>query len=201
MNDTVSGGDGDDLIYADGGNDWANGDNGNDKIFGRYGADTLIGGEGQDLLGGGNGNDLLIGGNGGSFSSAIAEDGGDILIGGKGDDTLIGGGNDVVNGGEGKDVYQILDDGSKGKLTIKSFNASEDKLQILYDPDQLTGEDKSKPTVNVVVINNDDTSPGDVRISFDGNVVAVIEGAGANLAVIRDNLELINASKQTFGAG
>ena len=96
----------------------ANGDNGNDKIFGRYGADTLIGGEGQDLLGGGNGNDLLIGGNGGSFSSAIVEDGGDILIGGKGDDTLIGGGNDVVNGGEGKDVYQITDDGRKGKLTI-----------------------------------------------------------------------------------
>ena len=51
-NDTVNGGNGDDLAIGGPGNDAVNGDRGNDLVFGNFGDDTLTGGEGDDFLNG-----------------------------------------------------------------------------------------------------------------------------------------------------
>ncbi|MEQ1647461.1 MAG: DUF4114 domain-containing protein [Hyphomicrobiaceae bacterium] len=76
-NDTLNGGDGDDVIYGLRGNDVLSGDAGDDKIYGGTGDDRLSGGEGNDVLSGGAGNDVLL-----------ADAGDDKLMGGKGFDTL-----------------------------------------------------------------------------------------------------------------
>jgi Ca2+-binding RTX toxin-like protein len=100
---TFTGGDGDDTLT---------GGNGVDVLNGGKGNDTLDGGNGDDTLNGNDGNDTLIGGGGN-----------DILNGNDGDDVLQGGaGNDTLNGGKGSDtadyservVAVIVDlDGSK----------------------------------------------------------------------------------------
>lgn len=68
-NDTINGGDGNDVIFGQGGKDTIHGDNnddyidggsGNDTLFGDAGNDTLIGGVGTDTLNGGAGNDTMI---------------------------------------------------------------------------------------------------------------------------------------------
>ena len=60
----------------------------------------------------------------------------------------------ISNDGDGKDNFQILDNGSKGRLTIKRYNPTEDKLEILYDPSQLTNQ--SKPFNEVIINKGDD---------------------------------------------
>jgi hypothetical protein len=69
--ETLSGGEGDDLLDAGAGND---------QIWGHAGNDTLIGGSGSDLLQGGAGDDWLWG-----------DDGADFLNGGSGRDVFRGG--------------------------------------------------------------------------------------------------------------
>lgn len=63
-NDIVTGGDSNDLIDGGPGNDTINGENGNDTLYGWTGNDTLSGGAGDDILYGGPGNDVLLGGDG-----------------------------------------------------------------------------------------------------------------------------------------
>ncbi|MBS7540666.1 beta strand repeat-containing protein [Ancylobacter lacus] len=76
--DTITLGNGPNLIYGGLGDDTLNGGPGNDKLYG--GNNSRAGGDGNDTLNGGDGNDYLNG-----------EDGNDILRGGAGNDTLIGG--------------------------------------------------------------------------------------------------------------
>ncbi|HEC19859.1 MAG TPA: hypothetical protein ENI97_11020, partial [Gammaproteobacteria bacterium] len=85
-----------------GGNDSLDGGEGNDLLNGNYGDDTLIGGAGSDTLNGYYGNDTLDGGSGD-----------DILDGYRGNDIFIGGqGNDTLKGGYGHDTYRFnLGDG------------------------------------------------------------------------------------------
>ncbi len=99
--DRISGGGGNDIIYAGGGNDQANGDDGDDYVHGGAGDDTLDGGMGNDRLYGSLGNDTL----GGYI-------GNDLLSGGTGDDRLFGKeGNDVLIGGTGAD-WLMSDEGN-----------------------------------------------------------------------------------------
>jgi VCBS repeat-containing protein len=55
--DAITGGSGDDIIYAGNGTDTLRGGAGNDQLFGQNGDDTLVGGAGDDLIDGGNGFD------------------------------------------------------------------------------------------------------------------------------------------------
>jgi len=92
--DTISGGSGDDLIFAYDGRDRIYGDSGFDTIYGGAGNDTMSGGSGDDDLYGGSGNDKLFG-----------DTGWDLLSGGSGHDTIEGGsGNDFIEGNGGNDV-------------------------------------------------------------------------------------------------
>jgi Ca2+-binding RTX toxin-like protein len=79
-NDTVSGGDGNDVIVEHFGRNLLFGNAGNDRIVGGIGADLLDGGDGIDLLAGGAGDDVLIGG-----------EGADVMAGQAGSDLMIGG--------------------------------------------------------------------------------------------------------------
>ena len=62
--DTITGGPGADLIFAQSNNDTLTGGDGNDLLCGDSGGDTLAGGAGDDSLGGGSGSDKLSGGSG-----------------------------------------------------------------------------------------------------------------------------------------
>jgi len=62
--DTITGGSGADLIFAQSNNDTITGGDGNDLLCGDSGGDTLAGGGGDDSLGGGSGSDRLTGGSG-----------------------------------------------------------------------------------------------------------------------------------------
>ncbi|MCA1939667.1 MAG: choice-of-anchor L domain-containing protein, partial [Caenispirillum bisanense] len=84
-----SGGDGDDLIYADAGDD------------------EVHAGLGDDVIYGGTGNDILIGGTGGDTVSSDF----DSLYGGEGDDVLWYDANDVLDGGDGFDLLEVNDGG------------------------------------------------------------------------------------------
>jgi Ca2+-binding RTX toxin-like protein len=92
--DTITGGAGVDTIHGDDGDDLINGDAGNDTIFGDAGKDECHGGAGNDIIHGGDGKDYLLG-----------EAGKDVLYGDAGADDLTGdAGNDELHGGDGDDV-------------------------------------------------------------------------------------------------
>ncbi|ESQ88995.1 hypothetical protein ABAC460_14540 [Asticcacaulis sp. AC460] len=82
--DTIEGGNGEDLI-------WAQGD-----ISGGDGDDQIVGGVFDSLFDGGDGNDNLIGGSGT-----------DLIEGGLGDDIVVGGSGDTLDGGAGFDRLGI----------------------------------------------------------------------------------------------
>lgn len=63
-NDTLTGGNAEELIRGGAGNDLITGGRKSDKLLGDLGDDTLIGGLGNDFLLGGRGNDVLTGGTG-----------------------------------------------------------------------------------------------------------------------------------------
>ena len=115
-NELLLGGDGNDLVLANGcvqhgcsadhyialsstlegdaGDDVVTGGDAGDVIRGGPGHDTLTGLAGDDRIDGGDGDDRIDGG-----------DGDDVLRGGGGDDTLDGGdGNDRLLGGDGKNL-------------------------------------------------------------------------------------------------
>jgi hypothetical protein len=124
--DTISGGDGADLIYGDSvygdsviargpgdAGDMINGGAGNDTVYGGAGNDSIDGGADNDTVDGGEGDDTIAGGtgddsvDGGAGSDSISGgDGADSLTGGDGNDILLGGaGTDSLTGGDGDDFF------------------------------------------------------------------------------------------------
>ena len=126
---SISGGDGADVIYSGGGDDTVSGDGGSDSIFAGAGNDTVIGGANADSLNGGAGTGdwadysgsaagvtVFLNGSKGSGGDALGDvltqvenlvgsDFNDILIGDAAANTLQGGdGIDVLQGGAGADV-------------------------------------------------------------------------------------------------
>ncbi|RVU14981.1 hypothetical protein [Methylobacterium oryzihabitans] len=111
VQDTATGGDGDDVMY---GNDEANsmvgglgddtipGAGGNDTLYGGLGDDLVLGQDGDDFVGTGAGNDFGSGGWGNDTVEGGA--GNDLLFGDDDDDRVDGGwGDDLVYGGTGDD--------------------------------------------------------------------------------------------------
>ncbi|MGF6632847.1 surface adhesion protein [Pseudomonas frederiksbergensis] len=95
--------------------------------------------DGNDTLLGGAGNDILFGQGGNDILDGGK--GNDILLGGTGNDSLIGGqGNDILIGGSGADTF-IWKAGDTGSDVIKDFKASEgDRIDLR---DLLQGESGS----------------------------------------------------------
>ena len=102
-NDTLTGGNGNDVICGLGGNDVLTGGNGDDRLYGGSGNDRLDGGNGRDNLQGAAGTDTLVGGN--DNDTMDGGSGNDSLNGGNGNDTMDGGpGNDSLDGGNDNDT-------------------------------------------------------------------------------------------------
>lgn len=106
------------------------GGDGDDIVFGGFLADNLAGGAGNDLLVGLSGNDLLEG-----------NSGDDTLIGGFGADDLIGGtGSDILFGGRGQDTFHfaegdgndIIADFQRGRSNA-FFTIAGDKISLDVD--------------------------------------------------------------------
>lgn len=105
--DTITGGDGPNLLDGYRGDDVLSGLGGDDLLRGLAGADSLLGADGNDSLIGGGENDTARGGEGNDFlrgdqgSDFLAGDQGrDKIIGGPGADRLYGGAdNDSIYGG------------------------------------------------------------------------------------------------------
>ena len=131
--DTIHGGDGDDVVLGGGGNDQLYGDAGNDVVNAGVGDDIAYGGAGTDTLNLEDGNDYAEGGSGGDIINAGAGD--DVAFGGAGDDKLRGGdGDDQLHGGEGGDVIH----GGKGDDAVYG-GEGDDKLFGGDGNDKLSG--------------------------------------------------------------
>ncbi|MBI1840204.1 MAG: N-acetylmuramoyl-L-alanine amidase, partial [Verrucomicrobia bacterium] len=197
---TISGGSGNDTIYASRGGGVYNGDDGQDVIVGHAdeddgyagakdtinggaGDDTLTGNGGDDLIDGGTGNDILYGNAG--KDTLTGGDGNDTLHGGDDKDTLNGNagsdvlygedGNDTLSGGDGDDVLY----GGDGADALIG-NAGDDILNGDADNDALLGDDGS------IDLSNPD-KPKILNISGTGNDILaggpgddVLFGAGGN---------------------
>ncbi|NVK42353.1 MAG: hypothetical protein HWE39_14015, partial [Oceanospirillaceae bacterium] len=117
-NDDISGGNNDDHIVGGTGFDLINGDDGDDVLFGNEQDDTINGGMGSDVISGGFGDDTLHGDEGNDYMAGSR--GRDIMYGDEGDDEMHGEGepdimfggedNDLVIGGVGADIL-MGDDG------------------------------------------------------------------------------------------
>jgi surface adhesion protein len=163
-NDTVSGGDGNDILFGDlvsfngiAGEGYqamqafvaqqtgvdvskVTTSNVHQYITEHYTAFDVSGAhDGDDSLLGGAGNDILFGS--GGNDSLDGGKGNDILLGGTGNDTLMGGqGNDILIGGSGGDTF-VWKAGDTGSDVIKDFKASEgDRIDLR---DLLQGESGS----------------------------------------------------------
>jgi VCBS repeat-containing protein len=138
--------------------------------------------DGNDTLLGGNGDDILFG-----------QGGNDILNGGNGNDILIGGkGNDTLTGGAGADTFawKAGDTNSGGFDVIKDFNSSEgDKIDL---SDLLQGENGNNVNdlTKYLQITNDgkDTtievsSAGKFTTTAEANATAVANTADVHIKV------------------
>jgi VCBS repeat-containing protein len=125
--ETLTGSDEADSIWARGGNDQVFAMGGDDRVGGGTGDDTLEGGDGDDSLCGGAGADRLQGGLGNDTLYNGAGD--DMVSGGAGDDMLwAGAGDDQLTGGSGADSFVF--GASSGNDTITDFNVDEDSLNL-----------------------------------------------------------------------
>jgi Ca2+-binding RTX toxin-like protein len=101
--DSISGGDGNDVVDGNDGNDTVLGDAGDDSLLGSFGNDMLTGDVGNDTIDGGFGDDLINGMSGND--SLLGNFGEDRIAAGSGDDTVNGGNdNDTIQGHSGADL-------------------------------------------------------------------------------------------------
>jgi Ca2+-binding RTX toxin-like protein len=114
--DTIDGGDGGDVILGEGGDDQISGQAGDDDIDGGAGSDTADAGVGDDTVSGGAGNDEIDGGDGADLLSGGA--GADTVLGNAGNDTIDVAEGDSASGGDGDDLFQLVDLGESGASDI-----------------------------------------------------------------------------------
>ncbi|WP_247881744.1 Ig-like domain-containing protein [Azospirillum argentinense] len=137
-------GPGDDFLSGGGGNDTVASTSGNDTLYGDAGDDLMHGGDGDDLMNGGSENDTMGGGGGrdtmgGGTGNDIlfGENGDDILFGEEGDDVLVlGAGSDMADGGAGNDTLF----GEEGDDTLFGGNG-DDILSLGAGNDMADGGD------------------------------------------------------------
>jgi Ca2+-binding RTX toxin-like protein len=124
-NDTVYGGSGNDEIRGGNGNSSLFGGDGHDSIYGGSGSDTLNGGADDDYLQAGTGAQSLVGGAGDDFLKDLTSGGHSTLSGGSGNDTLIGGQGDVMQGGDGQDVFWLHNGAPGASSTLQGGNGND----------------------------------------------------------------------------
>ncbi|XP_072278607.1 uncharacterized protein [Pyxicephalus adspersus] len=171
--DYLSGGPGDDQVHGGEGDDFILGEAGNDLIYPGPGADSVYGGTGSDTLlflgnissksgvfvnlhlGFGSGadaeGDLYFG-----MENILGTSYGDILIGNDEDNYLSGGGGndliqpmggyDVLHGGEGRDVYNLID--AMGTKMINNFAMDGQEDLIYFDHSDLLQITRSRSNDN-----------------------------------------------------
>ncbi len=173
-NDTLTGGDGVDIIIGGGGNDAIGGGanvGGIEMLFGGFGSDNINGGDDSDFIAGGHGNDLISGGFGDDF-----------ILGGPGFNEFFG--QDLLSGGGGADAFiysNILDgtpaqDGDVGRTDgdqISDFLPGVDVIRILdLAPDVGDVEGPLQDGIDFFTVDNYDgtnagASPGEEYFVFD----------------------------------
>jgi Ca2+-binding RTX toxin-like protein len=141
--DTVDGGKGNDWINCEDGNDRATGGSGNDMMWGGFQDDFLDGGKGGDSLVGEEGSDNIEGGLGNDHIEG--QEGADIIHGGAGNDDISAGMNDdFVEGGLGNDTIDAGDENDfiDGGLGNDNIlgGAGNDELKGGLGVDTLNGE-------------------------------------------------------------
>ena len=129
-NDTLLGGDGDDLLAGQAGNDKIQAGAGDDVVLAGDGKDNVRGDAGNDELNGGPGDDIVRGGDGND--KLLGSLGNDILLGDSGDDTLGGNeGRDVLIGGRGADRMNGNDGDDILIAGTTSFDGSDKQLSLI----------------------------------------------------------------------
>lgn len=171
--DTLRGGDGDDLAFGGPGSDSALGGDGNDVLFGDGGRDTLLGEAGDDILYG-DGND-------------------DRLVGGPGSDTMVGGDGTADTAAFDAPIeaarIREVDDGVEVRLGAE---AEDDEVEVSADSSAIVIDvlaNDTPPEVDVVW--------SDVEfLEFDGQSFT----PGQALSAARDDGEdLVITSVDTTG--
>jgi Ca2+-binding RTX toxin-like protein len=111
--DSLTGSDGDNVIFGGVGADTVDAGTGNDLIFGDTGTaqdtvasgtnnDVIFGGVGSDTIDAGSGNDLIFGDTGTAQDTVASGTNNDVIFGGVGSDTIdAGSGNDLIFGDTG----------------------------------------------------------------------------------------------------
>ncbi|UTL91325.1 LapA family giant adhesin [Pseudomonas fluorescens] len=145
--------------------------------------------DGADTLLGGAGNDIIFGQGGNDYLDGGK--GNDILLGGSGNDTLIGGqGNDILIGGSGADLF-VWKAGDVGNDVIKDFKPSEGDRLDLHD--LLQGETASTID-NYLKITTAADGTSTLQVSSEGKFNA---GGGADVTI---KLEGVNWSNTTVNS-
>ncbi|WP_188859657.1 LEPR-XLL domain-containing protein [Marinobacterium nitratireducens] len=189
-NDTISGGNNDDHIVGGTGFDLINGDDGNDVLFGNEQDDIINGGAGSDVISGGFGDDFLHGDEGNDYMAGSR--GRDIMFGDEGDDEMHGEGepdimfggedNDLVIGGVGADII-MGDDGIVVKFDDSAAVASGDDL-IIGDGDHSLADayeaaaDLSIGSLDLILTHVRSTDGDDILSGGEGG--DLIFGGGGN---------------------
>jgi Ca2+-binding RTX toxin-like protein len=190
-NDTVDGGDGDDLIYAFGGRDSVRGGTGRDRIFTADGDDVIDAGTGDDSdVQSGRGNDLVHGGAG--ADDLKGGEGADRLYGEAGADRVAGGSdNDLVVGGEGADTLggrTGADQLDLGEVTRAADTVVFQAEDVGAGVDTIVGFDPGAPSAggdlldlralagSVLVT---DAGDGTAAVHVGGTLLAQVEGVSA----------------------
>ena len=217
--DTITAGDGDDLMALDpiggggGGSDTADAGAGNDDVLSGRGDDEVQLGDGDDHVGGGPGIDTLEGGAG--DDDIASGPGADILRGDAGNDTLTGecdeqpcppepgaGAGDDVDGGPGLDLFRYetyapgpvtitLDDAANDGAAGEGDNIDDDVEDV-----RVTGPGDATVT-GAPGFNNLTTGSGtDTINSRDGSPDRVSCGAGTDV-VNADDVDVIGPDCET----
>jgi Ca2+-binding RTX toxin-like protein len=172
-NDILNGGAGKDALFAGLGSDIIDGGAGNDVLVGEVGNDTLIGGSGDDVLIGVDPG-LPINGFGGTSDNPDAPFEIDILTGGKGRDRFYLGGDNsvpasdraiVLNLNRNPELY-YFGGGNADYALITDYNSSQDTLQL---PSNVSFSDL------VLGISNGGSLPKGITLSFNGDLIAVLQ--------------------------
>lgn len=181
-NDTITAGDGSNLIETGAGNDTVTSGTGSNTIDGGLGNDTLTAGNatpgnGADRIDGGPGNDTITGGSGYNFLTG--DSGNDTLSGGAGPSTLAGGpGNNILNGGTGNSTADYFD--STVAVTVSLALATAQHVSALQT-------DTLNSIENLIGSSYNDT----LTASVSGNNM-LTGGAGADHLIAGDGHDTFN---------
>jgi Ca2+-binding RTX toxin-like protein len=201
-NDTITAGDGQNTIDAGLGNDTVTAGDGGNRIWGGYGNDTITSGSGNDYVNGGLGDDTITGG--GGNDTLDGREGNDTISGGLGNDDLIGGtGINTLDGGAGIDTadYSLSTKAVDVSLAIgvaQAVNSVE--TDTLTNIENLTGS-AFRDTLTGDAGNNVLTGGlgADHLNGGGGSDTFVYAAAGESTSTTRDVITGFDASSDNFG--